>query len=236
MRVDIILPVYNEERRLERGVNKLYQFLKRDFPIPWRIIIANNGSTDNTLNIVQSLCLQFPEIEFIHLEEKGRGRALRQAMLSSDADFVGYMDIDISTDLNAFPQLIQALIEGADIAIGSRHLPSSKVIRSLKRGFFSRGYNLLLKALFSVNIKDAQCGFKALRRAAAQQLLPLVRDNGWFFDTELLILAQKRGYHIKEIPVSWVEDKDSKVNILKTVAEDIKGLIGLFFRLRRGDG
>ncbi len=156
---------------------------------------------------------------------------LKQTWLASPMDIVSYMDVDLSTGLEAFPALIGAIAEGEyDVAIGSRLAPGSQVTRSLRRTVLSRGYNLMIKATFFNRFSDAQCGFKAVSRRAAQRVLPLIQDNNWFFDTELLIMAEKLGYRVKDVPVSWAEDPDTRVHIGSTVAEDMRGL----WRLRLG--
>lgn len=232
--VDIIIPVYNEDAELARSISILRQFLKEKYTRPWRITIADNGSTDDTLTVAQGLCLEYPDVYCLHLEQKGRGRALRRAWLESTADIVCYMDVDLSTNLEAFPLLISAIESGYDIAIGSRLLPQSRVNRGFKRETLSRTYNLIIKAMFFTPFHDAQCGFKAIRRQAAQELVPLVENQNWFFDTELLILAAKRSYRIKEIAVTWRDDPDSRVRIVRTVTEDLKGLARLRWRLWTG--
>ena len=228
--VDVIIPVYNEEEQLAQSVTTLRQFLKENLPSKWAIVVADNGSTDNTLSIAQALSLEYPDVRYVHLPEKGRGRALRQTILSSPADVVSYMDVDLSTHLNALPTLVKAIEDGYDIAIGSRLMSGAKTKRCFKRELTSRSYNLLVKAMFFTPFCDAQCGFKAISHRAAQDLVPLVRNNMWFFDTELLILACRKGYKIKEIPVTWIEDPGSKVNVLKTATEDIKGLLRMRFK------
>jgi glycosyltransferase involved in cell wall biosynthesis len=227
--VDIVIPAYNEEKDLPRSVAVLWDFLNEHLPYQWQIVIADNGSTDKTLAVAQALSQQYPRVAYVHLDQKGRGRALRRAWLGSRADAVSYMDVDLSTKLDAFPNLIKALDEGYGVAIGSRLMRGSKVRRSLKREITSRGYNLLIKIMFWPSFSDAQCGFKAVRRDVVQDIVPLTRDNAWFFDTELLLLAQRRGYRIKEVPVEWVEDAGSTVKIAKTAWEDIKGLLRLRF-------
>ncbi|MEK7281312.1 MAG: dolichyl-phosphate beta-glucosyltransferase [Chloroflexota bacterium] len=236
MEVEIILPVYNEEAKLERGVNALRQFLKENVAPPWRITIANNGSTDNTLNLAQTLCQRYPEVGLLHLDQKGRGRALRRAISQSNADVVVYMDIDLSTDLGALPSLLQAVAEGYDIATGSRLLSGAQVKRSLKREVLSRGYNFMVRALLQPGVKDAQCGFKAFRRIAVAPLLSQVHNQSWFFDTELLVIARRRSCKIKEIPVTWVEGTDSRVRILRTVTGNLRAMLDLRLRLWRGKG
>jgi len=228
--VELVIPVYNEEKVLAQSVARVWAFLKGNLSYPWRIVIADNASTDGTLALARRLAQEYPEVSFTHIPQKGRGRALKTVWLSSPATIVSYMDVDLSTDLRHFPALIAAIAEeGYDLAIGSRLAPGAQVRRSLRRELLSRGYNLLIKALFFTPFTDAQCGFKALSRRACQELLPLVEDGEWFFDTELLILAAKGGYRIKEIPVRWEEDPDSRVNIPRTVMQDLKGL----WRLRR---
>jgi len=223
--VDIVLPVYNEEKVLSQSVETLRQFLSGGFPYKWRLVIADNASTDSTLGVAKELSACYPDVTYIHLDEKGRGRALKKAWLESTADIVSYMDIDLSTNLRHFPPLIAALTGGYDVAIGSRLMPASRIKRSLRREVLSRGYNLMVKAMFGTRFSDAQCGFKALTRKAVQALVPLIEDNKWFFDSELLILAEKKGFRIAEIPVEWVEDLDSRVKIIRTSLDDIKGLI-----------
>ena len=228
--VDVVIPVYNEEHVLAQSVNTLRQFLKNNLSHSYTVVIADNASTDRTWEIAQALAKEHSDVAALHLDQKGRGRALRKAWLESAADIVSYMDVDLSTDLAAFPPLIQAIEEGNGIAIGSRLLKGSSVKRSLKRELTSRSYNLIIKSMFRTRFSDAQCGFKALSGKAAQELVPLIQDQEWFFDTELLILAGKKGYRIREIPVAWIEDPDTRVAIASTVFEDLKGLLRLRFR------
>jgi glycosyltransferase involved in cell wall biosynthesis len=231
-RVDVVIPVYNEEHALAESVATLRRFLSEGFHHQWRILIADNASTDSTLAIAQELAEKHRDVASLHIPEKGRGRALKASWLGSAADIVSYMDVDLSTELEAFPPLIEAIAsEGYHVVTGSRLSPDSETTRSLKREVISRGYNLMIKALFFTRFYDAQCGFKALSRQAVRELVPLIENNEWFFDTELLILAEKAGYPVKEIPVRWLEDPDTRVNIRKTVWEDIRGLARL--RLRR---
>jgi len=231
--VDVVIPVYNEERALPRTIPALRRFLSEPaFPYPWRIVIADNASVDATPEVGQRLANEYgDEVEYVRIEAKGRGRALKRTWLASPMEIVSYMDVDLSTGLEAFPPLIRAIAEeGYDVAIGSRLAPGSRVKRSLKRRLLTRGYNLLIKAMFLTRFSDAQCGFKAVSREAAQRVVPLIEDNNWFFDTELLILAEKLGYRVKDVPVAWVEDPDTRVKIGSTIAEDLRGLL----RLRLG--
>jgi glycosyltransferase involved in cell wall biosynthesis len=230
MTLEVVVPVYNEERGLAPSIRTLHRFLSQNLAPGWRIAIADNGSTDSTPKVAQQLSDELEQVGYIHMPEKGRGRALRRVWLESPADVVAYTDVDLSTELEALPRLLAALEDGAQIAIGSRLHPTSRVRRSLKREALSRGYNLLIRALFRAPFSDAQCGLKALRREAARELVPQVQDQDWFFDTELLLLAARRGYPIREVPVTWKEDPDSRVKVWRTVAQDLRGLL----RLRLG--
>lgn len=228
--VDVVIPVYNEEHVLSGTVETLRNFLAGQPEHQWRIVVADNASTDGTLALAEELSCQYEEVACIHLPLKGRGRALREAWLTSDADVVSFMDVDLSTDIAALPLLVAAIAdEGYDIAIGSRLARGSETTRSFRREVISRVYNLLVRAMFFTHFYDAQCGFKALSRQAARELLPHAKNNQWFLDTEILILAEKGGYRIKEIPVRWVEDPDSRVRVASTAWEDIRGLVRLRF-------
>ena len=230
--LDVVIPVLNEERALADSVNALAAFLSNNLnDYEWAVVVADNGSTDATPSICQSLSEQDSRVRHVRLEQRGRGRALKRAWAASDADIVAYMDVDLSTDLSALPQTIAAVDgEGYDIAIGSRLKRGAQVIgRSFKRELISRSYSLIFRAMFLAGFQDAQCGFKAVSRRAADDVAPLVVDNGWFFDTEMLLIAEKNGYRIKEIPVKWTDDPDSRVKIISTAWEDIKGLLRLRF-------
>lgn len=230
-RVDAVIPVYNEAHVLEQSVASLSDFFGAHLPYDWRIVIADNASTDRTLEVATALGNANRRVNVLHLDQKGRGRALKAAWLGSDADVLSYMDVDLSTDIRSYPALIRAVAEeGYDLATGSRLARGARVTgRRLLREVTSRGYNVLIKGGFRTRFSDAQCGFKAISRRAAQRLLPRVENNEWFFDTELLILAERRGYRIKDIPVHWTDDPDSRVNVPKTVMEDLQGL----WRLKR---
>ena len=231
--LDIVIPCLNEEQQLPISLEALHRFCEQHMTAyDWRILVADNGSTDRTLAIAEDFQQRYPgRVASIRLPERGRGRALRKAWTESAADVVCYMDVDLSTDLDALPSLIDAIAnEGYDVAIGSRLMPGSRVEkRTLKREVISRCYNLMIKALHGTRFKDAQCGFKALSRRAVTGIIPVTKDLAWFLDTEILIIAEKRGYRIKEIPVHWVDDPDSRVKIVKTAWGDIKGLLRLRF-------
>ena len=223
--VDIVLPVFNEAHMFEQSVTKLHKYLASNLPYKWRIVIADNGSTDGTAAIARRLAERYPEIRLLQLPEKGRGRALKQAWVSNKADILAYMDIDLSTNLDSFEPMIAPLITGdAGLATGSRLMKQSRTTRGFKREFISRCYNRIIRTTMKTKSVDAQCGFKALRRDVAQKLLPHIKDTAWFFDTELLIKAEYNGYKIHEEPVEWIEDTDSRVDVVKTATEDIKGL------------
>jgi glycosyltransferase involved in cell wall biosynthesis len=206
-------------------VDRLCRFLEENLSHDWQIIIANNGSTDRTVEVAEQLAAADIRLRLLNLSRKGRGLALRTAWSQSSADIVSYMDVDLSTNLRYFPLLVEGLCCGYDIAIGSRLMQASMVARRLKREVLSRGFNFLIRLLFRTRFSDAQCGFKALRRETAQALLPHVVNNGWFFDAELLILAEKNGLRLFEAPVEWMEDLDSRVQLWSTAIEDIKGLV-----------
>lgn len=223
--LDIVIPVYNEEADLEACVRRLHRFLSGEVPYSARITIADNASTDSTLAVAYRIALELNGVRVIHLDAKGRGRALRSAWGGSDAEVVAYMDVDLSTDLNALMPLVAPLVSGhSDIAIGSRLSRTSRVVRGPKREFISRSYNLILHASLRAKFSDAQCGFKAMRSDVARKLLPLVEDSEWFFDTELLVLAERIGLRIHEVPVDWIDDPDSRVDILDTVRKDLLGV------------
>jgi glycosyltransferase involved in cell wall biosynthesis len=226
--VEIVVPVYNEEQALPGSIRRLHSFLSAGLPFSWQILIADNASTDATLDVARRLAAELPGVEVLHLHAKGRGRALRAAWSASPAAVVCYMDVDLSTDLRALLPLVAPLISGhSDVAIGTRLSHSARVVRGAKRELISRAYNRLLHAALRVRFSDAQCGFKAIRGDAARRLLPSVVDDGWFFDTELLVLAQRAGLRIHEVPVDWVDDPDSRVDIVHTAIGDLRGVARL---------
>lgn len=223
--LDVVVPVYNEETDLGVCVRRLHAYLRDGFPFSARITIADNASTDATLAVAELLAAELDGVRVVHLDAKGRGRALRAVWLESDARVVAYMDVDLSTDLNALLPLIAPLVSGhSDLAIGSRLTAASRVVRGPKREFISRCYNLLLRASLRAGFSDAQCGFKAVRTEVARKLLPLVQDGEWFFDTELLVLAERAGLRIHEVPVDWIDDPDSRVDIVDTARKDLRGI------------
>lgn len=230
--LDIVIPVLNEERALPQSIPVLHAHLSANFSAyAWRILIADNGSDDGTPEVSARLADEYQGVSPFRLEERGRGLALRTAWLESEADIVAYMDVDLSTDLAALQPLVGAIADGGyDIAIGSRLTKGARVeLRPLKREITSRGYSMLFRTMFFTGFRDAQCGFKAVSRRAVDALVPLIRNNRWFFDTELLILAEANGFKIREIPVHWTDDPDTRVKIIGTAIEDVKGLLRLRF-------
>lgn len=233
--LEIVVPVFNEEAVLENSIIRLTEYLMLEMPVTWKITIADNASTDSTPAIAARLSEQLPNVGYRRLELKGRGYALRDAWGASEAKVLAYLDVDLSTDLAALPPLVAPLLSGhSDISIGTRLGQSSRVSRGPKREFISRSYNFLLRRTMQVRFSDAQCGFKAIRTDIAQRLLPHVEDNGWFFDTELLIIAERSGLRIHEIPVDWVDDPDSRVDIKQTAFDDVQGLVRVAGSLVRG--
>jgi len=230
-----VVPVRNEERDLAPSVRRLVGYLRDGFPFRARVTVADNGSTDATWAIATQLARELPEVRAVHMDLPGRGRALRAIWSESDAEVLAYMDVDLSTDLNALLPLVAPLLSGhSDLAIGTRLARGSRVIRGPKRELISRGYNLLLRTLMGAGFSDAQCGFKAIRRDQARALLPLTQDTGWFFDTELLVLAERAGLRIHEVPVDWVDDLDSRVDIIATALADLRGMARLGVGFARG--
>ena len=219
-----MIPVYNEERGPSRKCPPAASLSGHRGALP----VADHGGRQRQHRRHSGggagLADELPDVDVIHLDAKGRGGALYTAWMSSAADVVAYMDVDLSTDLSALMPLVAPLVSGhSDVAIGSRLAASSRVVRGPKREFVSRSYNLILRGVLGARFSDAQCGFKAVRADVARELLPLVVDTGWFFDTELLVIAERAGLRIHEVPVDWVDDPDSRVDIVSTAINDLKG-------------
>jgi glycosyltransferase involved in cell wall biosynthesis len=235
--IDVVVPVHDEEPSLAANIELLVAYLRDEFPFRFGIVIADNASSDGTHQIAQMLAAIHPEVSALELDRKGRGLALRTAWLRSSADVLSYMDVDLSTNLESFLPLVAPLLSGhSEVAIGTRLAHHAHVRRQLKRELLSRGYNTLVHAGFHARFSDAQCGFKALRADVARRLLPLVVDDGWFFDTELLLLAERNGLRIHEVPVDWIEDLDSRVDLLPTIGGDLAGLWRMRRAFWRGEG
>jgi len=223
--IDIVVPTYNEARAIPQNIPILHAYAREHLSgYQWSLVIADNGSTDGSAVIARDVAATLPNIRVLTYPQAGRGRALNAAWQSSNADILSYMDVDLSSELTVLPELVARIHAGWDIAVGSRHLDTSQVNRSLHRSVLSQGYNFTIRRVLGTSFSDAQCGIKALSAATARTLLPKVRDGGWFFDTELLALAETLGYRIAELPVRWTEDSDSRVRLLPTVIEDIVGL------------
>jgi glycosyltransferase involved in cell wall biosynthesis len=221
--VEIVVPVYNEAAQLTERITALRRYLDDSFPFRALITVVDNASTDDTDKVAHQLAATMRGVAAMHLPRKGRGYALRAAWSTSEAPVVAYMDVDLSTSLSALLPLVAPLLSGhRDVTIGSRLAPGARVVRGPKRELISRAYNLLLRLTLRGRFSDAQCGFKALRRDAAIKLLPLVEDNEWFFDTELLVTAERLGLRIGEVPVDWVDDPDSRVQIVSTASDDLR--------------
>jgi glycosyltransferase involved in cell wall biosynthesis/putative flippase GtrA len=233
--VDIVIPVHNEAASLERSLLRLYAFLNASFPFSFVVTIVDNASSDETWPIAQRLAGSLARVRARHLDRKGRGRALRDAWTHSDAEVLVYMDVDLATDLRALLPLVAPLLSGhSDVATGTRLRRSSRVVRGPRRELISRGYNLLLRGVLGTTFTDAQCGFKAIRSDVAEQMLPMIDDEDWFFDTELLVLAERAGLRIHEVPVDWVDDPDSRVQVVRTAVDDLKGMWRIGSRLASG--
>lgn len=230
--LEVVVPVYNEAHVLAASVRRLHDHL-RELPITARIVIANNASTDHTAAVAAALAADLPGVQVLNLPEKGRGRALRAAWMESPAEVLCYMDVDLSTDLSALLPLVAPLLSGhSDLAIGTRLARDSRVQRGLQRELISRSYNRILRYSLGARFSDAQCGFKAIRADSARTLLPQVRDEAWFFDTELLVLAQRAGMRIHEVPVDWIDDPDSRVDVVQTAVDDLRGIARLILGTR----
>ncbi len=232
--VDIAVPVLNEERSIVTSLTTLADYLETECSYDWAITVADNGSTDRTYELASSFAAEVPRTSVIRLDERGRGRALKQVWSTSTADVVAYMDVDLSTGLESLRPLIDPILEGrCEVSIGSRLAPGAEIARSVRRELISQTYNMVARSFLHYGVVDAQCGFKAIRTSVAHDLLPKIEDNGWFFDTELLALAHRSGLRINEVPVRWVEDEDSRVKIAKTASDDIKGIWRLWVDGRR---
>ncbi|MEU6793397.1 glycosyltransferase [Nonomuraea wenchangensis] len=233
--VDIVIPVLNEERALPGCVRTLAAFLDGGFPLPWRITIVDNGSTDATWPVATALAGEDDRVHARRIDVRGRGAALRAAWRESQADIVAYMDVDLSTDLGALFPLVAAVASGhSEIAIGTRLGRGARIRRSVRREVISRGYNALLRHGFRAGFSDAQCGFKAARARVVRPLMDKVEDDGWFFDTELLLLAEHNGLRVHEVPVDWVEDLDSRVQVVRTAIDDLRGLARVAWAMAAG--
>ena len=237
--LEIVIPVHNEAQQLAASVIALRSYLDRQFPLTTVVTVVDNASTDDSWTIATGLAASLRGVQALRLGQRGRGRALRAAWAESHSPVVAYMDVDLATGLEALLPLVAPLLTGhSDVAIGTRLAPGAQVVRGARREIISRAYNLVLKTALANACSDAQCGFKALRREVVDVLLPLVDDEAWFFDTELLITAQRLGLRIHEVPVDWVDDLDSRVAVARTAWLDLCGVARMMTRasLRRAAG
>src|SRR3954462_4230734 len=226
--VEVVVPVFNEQAALERSIRRLHRFLSAELPFSWRIVIADNASTAATPAVAAALTHELPGVEVLRVDRKGRGLALREAWSRSEARVLCYMDVDLSPDLRGLLPLVAPLLSGhSDVAIGTRLAHGARVVRGPKRELISRAYNTILHTALRARFSDAQCGFKSVRTSALRGLIDNGHDDGWFFDTELLVLAQRRGLRIHEVPVDWVDDPDSRVDIVRTAWDDLRGVARL---------
>lgn len=229
-KVVLVIPVYNEAHILSDSIRKLHAYMRAEIPYDWNVVIANNASTDNTLQVAQGLASQFKHVTARDIAFKGRGNALKSVWSTVDADVYAYCDADLSTDITYTKELFEHVLSGCDIVTGSRYQKSSQTYRSLKRLVLSKGYLALLRIFFGTKIQDFQCGFKAVNKKVIQEILPSVKDREWFFDTEMLLLAHRAGYTIKEIPVRWQESDTSTVNLARTSIDYLRQLCTMKFR------
>jgi len=235
--IDVVIPVHNEEAAIDASVRRLHAYLRDHFPFTSQITIVDNASTDTTLEVAERLERDLDGVRTLHLDRKGRGLALKAAWSTSSSPVVAYMDVDLSTGLDALLPLVAPLVSGhSDVAIGSRLAPGSSVARGPRREVISRTYNLMLRTIFATQVRDSQCGFKAIRSDVARRLLPAVTDDGWFFDTELVLIAERNGLRIHQVPVDWVDDADTRVRIVRTSIDDIRGSIRLLRAFAGGRG
>ncbi len=231
--VDLVIPVYNEAHVLEDSVRSLRAAMEETADFPWRIVIVDNASIDGTREVGEQLADKYEDVRYLYLNQKGRGRALKKTWNESDAEFSLYMDVDLSTELAAVSKVVDLLRDGGDVVTGSRLDPRSRVTRCFKREVLSRGYNRLIRwIMWTKSFDDAQCGFKAVRLETVRPLLPIIENNNWFFDTELLVLAEYANLSVRTVPVAWIEDPDTRVNVPKTVGEDLLGLARLRWTAR----
>jgi glycosyltransferase involved in cell wall biosynthesis len=226
--LDIVIPVHNEVHAIVPSVRRLHAYLSAGLPSSFRITVVDNGSVDGTWTMIRRLHQELDGLAALRLAEKGRGRALRAGWSASNARVLAYCDVDLSTDLGAVLPLLAPLLSGhSDLAIGSRLARGARIVRGRRRDLISRCYNVILRSTLRAHFSDAQCGFKAITADAAQLLLPMVADNGWFFDTELLVLAERAGLRIYEVPVDWIDDPDSRVDVVNTALRDVVGIARL---------
>ena len=234
--INIIIPLYNEGKIIAKTIETLIHFLAQSgFPYEYVITLANNASTDNSLMVCEELTRKFRQVRILDLTGKGKGRAIRAAWTTAEAEILTFMDADLSSDLSFFRSLIDAVVvEGYDLATGNRLGKNSKIInRRFLRSVASRLYNIFIRVLFKTSISDHQCGFKAMSKQAFFSVAPLLEDNAWFFDTELIVMARQQGLKIKPIDIMWSDNTDSKVTLGRTSYEMFRAAWKLKKRLKQ---
>lgn len=230
--LEILIPAHNEARDLGPNIEALLRFCAAAVPTQTLVTVVENGSTDETRAVAEGLAMRYPgRMRATSFDVSGRGRALRAAFSATTSAIAGYMDADLSTHLSALPEALRQIEAGADVVVGSRLIDHALIQRRWRREILSRGYNRLVRAVLPTRIRDHQCGFKFFRGDVARRLAPQTRDDLWFFDTEILILAQRDGLRVEEIPVRWIEDLGSTVRILRTIRDDLRGIAALRRRL-----
>lgn len=226
--LDVAVPVFNEEAHIERSLRRLHAHLVDSFPHSFQITVADNASTDTTLRIAERLARELPGLKVLRFQERGRGNALRHVWLHSPSPVLAYVEAGMSIDLAAVAPLLAPVISGhSDLAIGTRLARTSNAIGGRRSTLVSRGYNILLHLVLGARFSDAQCGFKAIRADVAHRILPHVRDDSWFFDTELLVIAERCGLRIHEVPVDWTDNPDPNIDVVRTAAADLRGIARL---------
>jgi glycosyltransferase involved in cell wall biosynthesis len=223
MKILLTVPVYNEEKIISKSIQKLHNYMSKEINQPWEIAIISNGSKDKTRLIIKQLEKKYSHIIGIHIRKKGRGNALKYVWLHHNADIYAYCDIDLATKISSLKNLFNEIKNGSNIVIGSRYHKKSKSKRNFIRFILSRSYIYFCQILFKTNINDFQCGFKAIDKNIVKNILPKIKNENWFFDTELLLKAEKkRKYKIKEIPINWTENENSNVIIPLIICQFIK--------------
>jgi len=233
-KVTVVLPAHNEVRSLRRAVEETVEFLEsvnQDF----EILIAEDGSTDGTAEVARGIADSNLKVNWIHYDMRlGRGRALTEAFKKSSGSVLVYMDVDLSTDVRFLKPLIQAIIDGYDVATGSRGIAESLVSRSLKRAVASQLYNNLVRLFLGSYLRDHQCGFKAFNRESYLRIIDKVQAKHWFWDTEILVLATRMGLRVKEVPVVWKEGEKTEVNLMRDFIRMGLQILKLWWRLDIG--
>ena len=222
MRIEITIPTYNEGKIIEKNIDKLFNFLDNS-KLDYNVTIANNASKDNTLIIAKKLARKYKKLIVYHTDKPGRGNALKEVWKKSKADILCYMDADLSTDLPHLNSMVE-LFPKYDIVLGNRLSKYSRTNRRIYRTLLSKGYNKIAKYILRIKTNDLQCGFKGIKKKVFMDIVNYTSDDNWFFDSQLIVWGEKKGYKIAEIPIKWIERKASKVKIRSTVTNYLKNL------------